>query len=155
MLPAALYRKALPTCTTLLMACFIKITFKIYFSATLLWSFFFYYFQLFLYFQSQSDCKVVNSVCLFLVTLEEKQQCGEPCVSWAQEAVQTSSDISCGKSHQSGLLKCLESALLQVHQPIDHSISGLIPKADGLWPGPGSAKARLCHRAKNTLLSNL
>lgn len=157
----AFKERSLHSCATLLMACFTEISFQFISSPqccseVLVMSkwrckevFFFFFFL-----QSQTDGKVVvNVVCLSLVAPEEKQQLGEPHVSWAQETVQTSPDIRRGKSHRSGLPKCLESARQQVHQPINrlsprHFIPGLIPNADGLWSGPGSAKARLCHRAK-------
>lgn len=56
------------------------------------------------------------TLCACLVTCEEKQQWGEPLVSWAQEAVQTSPDFHRGK--RSRRAERLEMALLQVYPPI-------------------------------------
>lgn len=113
------------------MACFIEITLQfIYFSQycrgvlpCLKWHFL----------PSQIDIEVVvNIVCLSLVAPEEKQQHGEPNVSWHQEVFQTGPDIRRGKSHRSGP----GTACQQVHQSINwlspyHSIPGLILHADG------------------------
>lgn len=101
------------------MACFIEITFQFIFSVALRGSFV----------MSKCHCKdflpsqigtevVVNIVCLSLVALQEKQQHGEPNISWNHTAIQTSPDICRGKSLRSGLPECPETVCLQVHQSI-------------------------------------